>query len=76
MQMNIKIAYGYTLNDYIGKTGIEYVCEKYLKGTDGKKQTDMSVDGTITGEYVTEVATQGNDVILTKIGRASCRERV
>ncbi len=65
MQMNIKIAYGYTLNDYIGKTGIEYVCEKYLKGTDGKKQTDMSVDGTITGEYVTEVATQGNDVILT-----------
>lgn len=56
---------GYALNDYIGKTGIEYVCEKYLKGTDGKKQTDMSVDGTITGEYVTEVATQGNDVILT-----------
>lgn len=56
---------GYDLNDYIGKTGIEYVCEKYLKGTDGLKQTDMSIDGTITGEYVTEEAIQGNDVILT-----------
>ena len=56
---------GYDINDYIGKTGIEYVCEKYLKGTDGLKQTDMSVDGTITGEYITEEAIQGNDVILT-----------
>lgn len=56
---------GYALNDYIGKTGIEYVCEKYLKGKDGLKQTDMSIDGTITGEYVTENAVQGNDVILT-----------
>ena len=56
---------GYDLNDYIGKTGIEYVCEKFLKGTDGLKQTDMSVDGTITGEYITEKAIQGNDVILT-----------
>lgn len=56
---------GYFLNDYIGKTGIEYVCEKFLKGIDGQKQTDMSIDGTITGEYITEEARQGNDVILT-----------
>lgn len=56
---------GYSLNDYIGKTGIEYTCEKYLKGIDGLKQTDMSVDGTITGEYITRNAIQGNDVILT-----------
>ena len=27
----------YNMNDYIGKTGIEYVFEKYLKGTDGEK---------------------------------------
>lgn len=25
--------------------------EKYLKGTDGIKQIDMAVDGTITSEY-------------------------
>ncbi len=56
---------GYSMNDYIGKTGIEYVYEKFLKGKNGTKQTDMSVDGTITGEYVTAEAEQGNDVVLT-----------
>lgn len=56
---------GYALDDYIGKTGIEYVLEKYLKGKDGIKQTDMSIDGTITGEYITEDAIAGNNVILT-----------
>lgn len=56
---------GYELDDYIGKTGIEYVCEKFLKGKDGLKQTDMSIDGTTTGEYITEEAVSGSDVMLT-----------
>lgn len=56
---------GYSINDYIGKTGIEYVFEPYLRGKNGKKQTDMSIDGTTTGEYITEEAVQGNSVILT-----------
>lgn len=56
---------GYELDDYIGKTGIEYVCEKYLKGIDGIKQTDMSIDGTTTGEYITKEAVAGSDVYLT-----------
>lgn len=56
---------GYSMNDYIGKTGIEYVFEPYLRGKNGKKQTDMSIDGTTTGEYITEEAVQGSDVILT-----------
>lgn len=56
---------GYSISDYIGKTGIEYMFEKYLKGTDGVKQTDMSIDGTITGEYVTKEAVSGADVTLT-----------
>ncbi len=56
---------GYSLDDYIGKTGIEYVCEKYLKGIDGLKQTDMSIDGTTTGEYITSEAIEGADVVLT-----------
>lgn len=55
----------YDPNDIIGKSGIEYVFEKYLKGTDGVKQIDMDVDGTITGEYITEEAESGSDVILT-----------
>lgn len=56
---------GYSMNDYIGKTGIEYVFEPYLRGKNGKKQTDMSIDGKTTGEYITEEAVQGSDVILT-----------
>lgn len=55
----------YDQNDIIGKLGIEYVFEKYLKGTDGTKQIDMNVDGAITDEYISEEAISGSDVILT-----------
>ena len=55
----------YSMNDYIGKTGIEYVYEPYLRGENGKKQTDMSIDGTTTGEYITQEAVQGDSVVLT-----------
>lgn len=48
-----------------GKSGIEYVFEKYLKGTDGVKQIDMAVDGTVTDEYIEEEAISGSDVVLT-----------
>ena len=56
---------GYSLNDRIGKIGIEYIFEPYLKGKDGIKQIDMAVDGTVTGEYTVEEAIAGNSVILT-----------
>lgn len=55
----------YNIDDIIGKTGIEYVFEKYLKGTDGEKQVEMSVDGTITGETVAKNAIAGSDIVLT-----------
>lgn len=55
----------YTSNDIIGKTGIEYVFEEYLKGKNGTKQIDMSVDGTITAEYISKEAEAGSNVILT-----------
>ena len=53
------------MDDIIGKTGIEAVFEEYLKGTSGEKQVEMSVDGTITGEYTTKDAIAGSDVVLT-----------
>lgn len=56
---------GYEISDYIGKNGIESVFEKYLKGKDGIKQTDMSIEGTVTGEYVTKEAVSGADIKLT-----------
>jgi penicillin-binding protein 2 len=55
----------YENDDIIGKTGIEYVFEKYLKGKNGIKQIDMSVEGAVTAEYISEEAVAGSDVILT-----------
>ena len=55
----------YRNDDLIGKSGIQYVFEEYLKGTDGVKQVDMTVDGAITSEYTSEEAVSGSDVILT-----------
>ena len=55
----------YRNDDIIGKSGIQYVFEKYLKGTDGVKQVDMTVDGAITSEYISEEAVSGSDVVLT-----------
>lgn len=56
---------GYSQNDYIGKTGLEYVLEEYLRGQNGTKQIDMAVNGTTTGEYISEEAIAGADVVLT-----------
>lgn len=57
--------YDYKTTDKIGKNGIEKVFEEYLRGEDGIKQIDMSVDGTITGEYTSKEAIGGADVVLT-----------
>lgn len=58
-------SYSYESDDKIGKAGIERVFEKYLRGQDGIKQIDMDVNGTITGEYVTQEAIGGSDIVLT-----------
>ena len=55
----------YRNDDIIGKSGVQKVFEEYLKGTDGVKQVDMTVDGAITSEYISEEAVSGSDVILT-----------
>ena len=55
----------YNNDDIIGKTGVEYLFEKYLKGKDGIKQIDMAVDGTVTAEYVATQAISGSDIVLT-----------
>lgn len=60
-----KVGNEYSENDLIGKTGIQYVFEKYLRGKNGTRQIDMDVNGNITGEYVTEEPVVGSDVQLT-----------
>ena len=56
---------GYDPNDDVGQSGLEMVLEKYLRGQNGIKQIDMSVNGTTTGEYIAEDAISGADVVLT-----------
>ncbi len=54
---------GYSMNDYVGKQGIEKICEEYLKGNDGQAvlgDADAELLG-IDGEKVKE----GNYVVLT-----------
>lgn len=55
----------YDQNDIIGKTGIEFIFEDYLRGTKGIKQIDMAVDGTITAEIDEKEAIAGSNVVLT-----------
>ena len=56
---------GYLMSDIYGQTGVEYVFESYLKGKNGTKQIDMSVDGGIVSENTSVEALQGSDVVLT-----------
>lgn len=55
----------YSLNDYVGKTGIEYSQENYLKGEKGKETIYVDVLGRVldTTDYIKPSA--GNDVYLT-----------
>ena len=57
--------YKYENTDKVGQTGIEKTFELYLRGEDGVKQIDMSVDGTVTGEYISQEAIGGANVVLT-----------
>lgn len=56
---------GYSMNDYVGKEGIEKVMESYLRGKSGYKYTQSDVTGQIIGTIEDVSPVKGNDVILT-----------
>ena len=56
---------GYQMNDVIGKTGVERTFEEFLKGQDGLKQIEMTIEGNVIGEYTIKEAVGGSDIILT-----------
>ena len=56
---------GYSYNSNIGKMGIETTMERYLKGENGTKRTEIDADGEIAAEYVYKEALSGNNVTLT-----------
>lgn len=55
---------GYLLNDSIGKEGIEFAMESYLKGTRGKKTITTDYEGNTSSEYTVKPV-QGDTVVLT-----------
>ena len=56
---------GYSMNDLVGKDGIEKICEDYLKGTDGSKSVYYGKDAELVGDSADVPAVPGNYVILT-----------
>lgn len=55
---------GYSLDDVIGKSGIEYTFEKYLRGEPGEKTIYVDEDGNTTEVY-TKQPVAGDNIILT-----------
>ncbi len=55
---------GYTINDVIGKSGVESAMEDYLRGKNGIKTISTDASGNTREEY-TVLPTSGNTVILT-----------
>lgn len=55
----------YSMDELIGKSGIEGAMEDYLRGTSGKRVLQRSRDGTVTGSLEKEAALPGNTVFLT-----------
>ena len=55
---------GYSLNDTIGKNGIEYAFETELRGEKGKKRITTDSDGNATEKYIS-LPQNGDTVILT-----------
>lgn len=41
---------GYSMNDLVGKDGVEKAFEEYLRGTDGRRLITTDEDGKLTGE--------------------------
>ena len=56
---------GYSLDDEIGKFGIESAMEKYLRGKAGEKTVIKDADGNVVSEKETVKAQPGNTVYLT-----------
>ena len=56
---------GYSLNDIVGKSGIESSFEEYLRGTNGSKRLEMDSYGRISNEEEVEQSSMGNSIVLT-----------
>ena len=56
---------GYKLNDLIGRTGIEYVYEDYIRGEWGGEMVEVNSLGNFKKSLGIKPSSQGNDIELT-----------
>ena len=56
---------GYKLNDIIGRTGIEYVYEDFIRGAWGGEMVEVNSFGKFQRSLGIKPASQGNDIELT-----------
>ncbi len=56
---------GYSYNDKVGKSGIEYYAEKYLRGIDGEITYYLDSEGNIIEKEITKEPIAGKTVMLT-----------
>ena len=56
---------GYSINDLVGKAGVEKAFEPYLRGRDGKRLITTDENGKLTGELYTREPRPGGTVALT-----------
>lgn len=56
---------GYSMNDLVGKDGVEKAFESYLRGTDGRRLITTDETGKSTGELYTREPQPGGTVALT-----------
>lgn len=55
----------YEMTDYIGKTGIEYSYEKYLKGVNGKTRQEVDAQGRVIKSLGDIDPKNGNSLVLS-----------
>lgn len=58
-------AKGYSMNDKVGKSGIEQYAEEYLHGTDGEITYKIDGSGKVISSEITKAPVQGKTIMLT-----------
>lgn len=64
-EMDSYLAKGYSLNDTVGREGIERAFEDTLRGTDGERLIQRDASYQVTGVTESNPAVPGNSVVLT-----------
>jgi len=54
----------YSMTDYVGKSGIEYTWEKYLRGEDGKQEVEVDSAGNVKKDFGIKEPIVGSDLNL------------